>query len=161
MMGWASAPYDPFWAQRHPRRAAWMSLAGPCANFTLTLIAAGCIKVGLLTGALRMPGGGMDDLFLHVATAATPGVGTGVATFLSLLFSLNLLLGLFNLLPIPPLDGFGVVGLFLPEDAARRFQEFGWSIRNFSIVGLLLAWRVFEPIFFPVFGFSLRMLYFG
>ena len=28
MMGWASAPYDPSWSERYPRRAAWMSLAG-------------------------------------------------------------------------------------------------------------------------------------
>jgi Zn-dependent protease len=161
MMGWASAPYDPFWAQRHPRRAAWMSLAGPCANFTLALIAGVLIRVGLASGMLRLPEIGTGDLFLHVVAAATPGVATGAATFLSLLFSLNLLLGLFNLLPIPPLDGFGVVGLFLPEDAARRFQQFGWSIRSFTFIGLLLAWRVFEPVFFPVFGFSLRMLYFS
>src|SRR5271169_1105799 len=39
MMGWASAPYDPNWQQKHPRRAAWMSLAGPAANFALALIA--------------------------------------------------------------------------------------------------------------------------
>ena len=29
MMGWASAPYDPHWSERYPKRAAWMSLAGP------------------------------------------------------------------------------------------------------------------------------------
>ena len=32
MMGWASAPYDPRWEDRHPRRAAAMSAAGPAAN---------------------------------------------------------------------------------------------------------------------------------
>jgi hypothetical protein len=50
MMGWASAPYDPFWAQRHPHRAAWMSLAGPGANFTLTILAALSIHAGLWMG---------------------------------------------------------------------------------------------------------------
>src|SRR3954469_2755940 len=35
MMGWASAPYNPQWALRPPRRAAWMALAGPAANFAL------------------------------------------------------------------------------------------------------------------------------
>src|SRR5690348_11364762 len=39
VIGWASAPYDPAWQQRHPRRAAWMSLAGPAANLALVLIA--------------------------------------------------------------------------------------------------------------------------
>src|SRR3954463_846660 len=32
MLGWASAPYDPLWSRRYPKRAAWMSLAGPAAN---------------------------------------------------------------------------------------------------------------------------------
>jgi Zn-dependent protease len=160
MMGWASAPYDPHWAQRHPKRAAWMSLAGPCANFALAIIAAILIRVGMLAGILRLPDlGGSDDIFLHVVAPVTAGVASGIATFLSLMFSLNLLLGCFNLIPIPPLDGFGVVGLFLPEDAGRRFQQFGWSLGMFTFVGLLIAWRLFEPIFFPIFGFSLRMLY--
>ena len=41
MIGWASAPYDPTWERRYPRRAGWMALAGPAANFTLMILAAG------------------------------------------------------------------------------------------------------------------------
>ena len=55
MIGWASAPYDPLWQQRHPRRAAWMSLAGPGANFALVALAALIIHIGLLTGIFRPP----------------------------------------------------------------------------------------------------------
>ncbi|MFC1573408.1 site-2 protease family protein [Candidatus Eisenbacteria bacterium] len=48
MFGWpfgfASAPYDPFWAQRHPLRAARMALAGPGANLLLIVIAALIIR---------------------------------------------------------------------------------------------------------------------
>src|SRR5580704_4114037 len=40
MMGWASAPFNPQWALQHPRRSAWMSLAGPGANFSLTILSA-------------------------------------------------------------------------------------------------------------------------
>ncbi len=158
MMGWASAPYDPYWAQRHPKRAAWMSLAGPCANFSLAIIAGILIRVGILAGMLRFP---ESATFMQVVEPASAGIAHGIATFLSLLFSLNLLLGCFNLLPIPPLDGFGVVGLFLSEDAGRRFQQFGWSLGSFTFIGLIVAWRVFEPFFFPIFGFSLRILYPG
>jgi hypothetical protein len=43
MFGWpfgfASTPYDPIWARRYPRRAAWMSLAGPAANLLLVATA--------------------------------------------------------------------------------------------------------------------------
>lgn len=158
MMGWASAPYDPLWAQRHPKRAAWMSLAGPCANFSLAILAGILIRIGFWTHLLRFP---ESISFTHVIEPASAGVATGVATFLSLLFSLNLLLGVFNLLPIPPLDGFGVMGLFLTENAASRFQAFGWSLRGFTFIGLVIAWQIFDPIFQPIFGFSLRVLYLG
>jgi len=158
MMGWASAPYDPLWAQRYPKRAAWMSLAGPAANFSLAILAGILIHAGLLSGILRYPDG---ITFMQVVNAGPADYSHGVATFLSLLFSLNLLLGVFNLLPIPPIDGFGAVGVFLPEDSARRFQEWGWGLRGFSYLGLLLAWQVFDPVFHPIFRFSLRMLYPG
>src|SRR5205814_1532619 len=138
------------------KRAAWMSLAGPCANFTLVILAGILIRLGILAGMLRYP---ESASFMQIVEPASAGVAHGIATFLSLLFSLNLLLGCFNLLPIPPLDGFGVVGLFLSEDAGRRFQAFGWSLGMFTIVGLVIAWQIFEPLFYPIFGFSLRMLY--
>jgi Zn-dependent protease len=98
---------------------------------------------------------------MQVVDPGEAGFSHGVSTFLSLLFSLNLLLGVFNLLPVPPMDGFSAVGVFLSEDMARRYQAFGWSLRGFAYLGLLLAWQVFDPIFHPVFQFSLRMLYPG
>lgn len=158
MMGWASAPYDPLWAQRHPRRAAWMSLAGPGANLTLTLIAALAIHVGIWAGVFQSP---ESAGFTHIVEAAKPGMATGAAFVLSVLFSLNMLLGIFNLLPIPPLDGFGAVGLLLPEAAASRFQAFGMQLRGFTMIGILLAWRVFDPLFDPIFLLSLKALYPG
>src|ERR1041384_8448087 len=47
-MGWASAPYDPYWAARHPRRAALMAAAGPAGNFLLALLAFAILKAGLI-----------------------------------------------------------------------------------------------------------------
>jgi Zn-dependent protease len=77
------------------------------------------------------------------------------------MFSLNLLLGAFNLLPVPPLDGFGAVGLLLSEETAQRVQEFGSQIRGFSMIGLFVAWKVFDPIFDPIFTLALKALYPG
>lgn len=158
MMGWASAPYDPRWAYQYPKRAAVKSLAGPAANFTLAILAGLLIHIGIWAGILRYP---ESISYMQVVDAGTAGYSHGVAMFLSLLFSLNLLLGTFNLLPLPPLDGFGAVPILLPEGTARRFLEFGWSLRSFSMLGLLVAWQVFGPIFHPVFQFALRMLYPG
>jgi Zn-dependent protease len=158
MMGWASAPYDPLWSLRYPRRAAWMSLAGPGANYSLAILAAILIHLGMWTGLLMPP---ESASFTHVVEGTSTGFASGAALFLSLIFSLNLLLGTFNLLPVPPLDGFSAIGLLLPETAARRFQELGHSMRGFTIIGLMIAWRVFDPIFNPLFTMSLSVLYPG
>ena len=158
MMGWASAPYDPNWALRNPRHAARMSVAGPLANLALAILAALVIHAGIWAGVFVQPD---SANFAHIAVAVSPGAGEGAATLLSVMFSLNLLLGVFNLLPVPPLDGFGAVGLLLPESAARRFQQFGFQIRSFSMIGLVIAWRVFDPIFGPIFLFALSALYAG
>src|SRR6185503_13463800 len=78
MMGWASAPYDPFWAQRHPRRAAWMSLAGPGANLTLAIIAGVAIHVGIWMGVFAPP---ESASFSRIADAVKSGPVDGAATF--------------------------------------------------------------------------------
>lgn len=157
MMGWASAPYDPYWAERHPRRASWMALAGPAANFSLSILAAILIHAGIWLRLLQEPD--MADFDHVVSAASASGAAEGVATALSVLFSLNLLLGIFNLIPLPPLDGFSAAGLLLGDEAAARFHEFGARMRGWSMLGLLVAWQVFGPLFGPIFRASLRALY--
>src|SRR5262247_2377039 len=53
--GYASAPYDPRWAMRHPKRAAWMALAGPAANLALVVLSIMAIRVGMLAGGFYAP----------------------------------------------------------------------------------------------------------
>jgi Zn-dependent protease len=156
MIGWGSAPYSPNWQRRYPRRAAWMALAGPMANVTLMILAALGIRIGMALGALS-PG---RRSFAHVAVSTSTGPTEGLAIFLSILFSLNLLLAAFNLLPIPPLDGNAAVGIVLPQGLARRFVEFSHN-RSFALLGLLLGWSVFGYVFSPLFVAALRLLYLG
>ena len=157
MIGWASAPYDPAWQERYPRRAAWMALAGPAANFTLMILAGVGIHVGMLKGIFRMP---ESVGFTHVTEAAVPGVAGFAASFLSILFVLNLLLGTFNLLPVPPLDGHNGVTLLMSESTARRFLE--WTrAQGLGMMGLVLAWFLFDKIFDFVFRWALVALYPG
>src|SRR4051794_13136914 len=97
MIGWASAPYDPMWAHRHPRRAGIMAMAGPASNFLLMLIASGLIRLGIAVEWFELPSGVMWG---HVVNAsATSGLPVLAATLLSITFSLNLLLFVFNLIP--------------------------------------------------------------
>jgi Zn-dependent protease len=133
-----------------------MSLAGPGANLTIAILAGLSIHAGMLLGWFEHPD---SANFTHIVEAAKPGAAGGAAFVLSILFSLNLLLCVFNLLPIPPLDGFGAVGLLLSENSATKFQQFGHQMRGYSIFGLLVAWRIFDPLFDPVFTLALRVLY--
>jgi len=157
MMGWASAPYNPAWQQRYPRRAAWMALAGPAANFALVLLAGIAIHVGMHLGFFGMPEG---VSYTRVTQAAGPGFQEFAATFLSILFALNLLLGTFNLLPFPPLDGTTGITLLMTEGAALKFQNFMHN-PTFRMVGLLLAWFAYGKIFGFIFGVALAALYPG
>jgi Zn-dependent protease len=159
MMGWASAPYDPLWAQRFPRRAAAMALAGPAANLLLVLLAALGIHAGMALGAFAAPAQ-VSFTEVTVATGPDGGIAAGIATALSLLFSLNLVLFVFNLLPLPPLDGSAVVPAFLSGSAAARYNEL---LRQpmLSLLGLLVAWRLFGPLYRPLEALALNLLYPG
>jgi Zn-dependent protease len=156
MMGWASAPYNPLWQQKHPRRAAWMSLAGPAANFALVVVAGIAVHVGIALGAFHPP---ESANFQRIVEASTPGIADGAAKFLSLLFSLNVLLGAFNLIPIPPLDGYSALGLLLTEQGGRRLEHIRQSVRTFSIIGLLVCWQLFGKLYGPLFAWALQTLY--
>jgi Zn-dependent protease len=157
MLGWASAPYDPFWQARHPHRAAWMALAGPVANLLLLLAAVIAIHVGIWLGDFSPP---PSIAFDRVTQATSGGTAQALASFLSILFSLNLLLMSFNLLPVPPLDGNTAIGLLMSEQAALRFYDFSRQ-PGFMMVGLLIAWNVFGQMFSPIFLGAVNLLYPG
>jgi Zn-dependent protease len=160
MMGWASAPYDRYWGQRHPKRLAAMSAAGPAAN--LLLATAAFIVLKLLLGAGYFVSPGLFS-FSHVVEPAAAGegsLGAGLALLLSVALNLNILLCLFNLIPLPPLDGAGVVQGLFPGTVGRALESVATN-PMFSMMGLLIAWRVFGYVFSPVFWFVMRLLYAG
>jgi Zn-dependent protease len=158
MMGWASAPYDPDWEYRYPRRSALMALAGPASNFALALVAGLGIRAGVLMGVFAPP---PTASFAHMTAAASgSGAMAGVVVPLSILFSLNLLLFLFNLLPLPPLDGSGILPVLLPARAAAAYNRVR-STPALSLVGLLIAWQVFPTLYDPLETLALKLLYPG
>lgn len=156
--GYASAPYDPAWARRHPDRAALMALAGPAANLLLALAAAVLLRAGASAGVFYAP---ETVRFGEVAASHAGGVWVGAAVFLSVLFSLNVMLAAFNMLPLPPLDGSGAMPLVLSRDAGRRYQEVMWSTPALSLVGMFLAWKLFPLVFGPIFFAAVNLLYPG
>ena len=156
MIGWASAPYDPTWANRHPRRAAAMAAAGPAANFGLSLLSALAIRVGIATGYFTLPSGGIT---LETLAVAPSGVAEGLGIFLSVLFSINLILGCFNLIPVPPLDGYAIVPLVLND--RLRDKWFGLFSGGGALMGLIIAWVLFDRLMPPVFRTAIGLLYTG
>lgn len=156
-IGFASAPYDPEWARRHPRRAAWMALAGPISNLALALTAGLLVHAGMVAGLLAQP----DSVsFRHVVDPVDPGFASGAAFLLSAAFSLNLVLFLLNVIPVPPLDGSGAIQLLMTPAQAEGWQRLlrqpalGW-------LGILVAWRLLDAVFLPCFLFAISLLYPG
>lgn len=156
-LGFASAPYDPAWAERHPRRAAWMAAAGPAANLLLAVLAGLLVWAGIAAGGLSVPASVEMGAVVDAAPAAP---WPAIAFLLSAFFSLNLLLFAFNLLPLPPLDGAGVLPLLLPARAVAGYRAL-MAQPLFAIGGLLLAWRLFGALFGPIFRTALALLYPG
>ena len=157
MMGWASVPYDPYWAERYPRRAAWMSLAGPGANLIIVLITGIIIRIGIWAGFFIAP----DSItFSTVVATESTGLLKGVAVMLSICFSLNVLLMLFNLLPFPPLDGTALVEFFVSPQAAAKYRQF-CMMPGMMVFGIFIAWNVFDYLYPSIHLLSINLLYPG
>ena len=159
-LGFASAPYDPEWAMKYPNRAGWMALAGPGANLVLVLLAALLINLGLLAGVFVPP---ETIHFSDAATAADSAAGwwNSIAALLGAVFALNLLLFVFNLLPIPPLDGSAALVLVLPDHLIARYQQMITFNVQLNWIGIFIAWRLFDGLFQPVFTMAISLLYPG
>ena len=111
-------PVDPFNLRDGRRDMALVALAGPMTNILLAILASVLLKI---SGATPL-----SDILLAAAR-------------------INLLLAIFNLIPIPPLDGSKVFSLILPEKEAAAYLSLG-------SVGMLI---IFFLLLFPVAGFSL------
>ena len=157
MVGWASAPYDPEWAYKYPKKSAAMSAAGPMSNFILVLISALLIHVGIYLNVLYAP----ETIHAeNIVASVNPGIFEGVAKLLSITFILNSILFLFNLIPVPPLDGSGIVPMYLSEEKGRRYIEI-LSKTAFEFIGLLIAWKLFDLIYFQLHTVIINLLYPG
>jgi Zn-dependent protease len=152
MIGWASVPYNVAWSLRHPNKAAWMAIAGPLANLTIAVIVGLLLRTGLQAGVFVPGDGSFHGLFTGDGMAASVGM------ILSLLFVLNTVLLFFNLIPIPPLDGSGAIGLLLPEEAARRLRM-AFLQPGIAIAGMLFAYLFGGRLIFPAVVWSIGLLF--
>jgi Zn-dependent protease len=155
-IGWASAPYDRHWAERYPQRAAVMAAAGPAGNFMIAVGAFVLMRAGLGVGAFVSP----DSVNFENVVAGANGQSTFATMLLSVLLVQNVLLGLFNLLPVPPLDGGAVAGAVLPEPLGAAVRQFGNNPMG-SMVGLIVAWQLFPAMARSIFSLLLSAVHPG
>ena len=153
-IGYASAPFDPAWAERHHKRAAIMALAGPLSNLIIALACMVIMYVGLHSGVFN-PG---TNIYLQVVTAEQGSMLWAFTWLLSMMLLMNLLLFVINILPIPPLDGSAVLPLFLSENLTRRYQAF---IHNpiFAIMGMFFIFFIIRYIYPPVHTLAIKLIY--
>ncbi|MEO6847636.1 MAG: DUF2167 domain-containing protein [Chthoniobacterales bacterium] len=157
MMGWASAPYNPAWAARHPRRASLMAAAGPAANLVIFFLAWLAIRHGLTTGIFIKPSALTMQSLVVSASAGWPPIA---ARLLSIAYSLNLLLFIFNIIPLPPLDGAAIIRLFLPDSLSMLYAKIS-AARAGRIGGLILVAFLFSHAGSKIMQFGVQLLYHG
>ncbi len=143
--GWGKpVVFDPF-NLRHPRRdAAIISLAGPASNLALASV---CSLLLHLVSSSQ---------FLSVTISSYV-----LSAFLTSLITLNVVLAVFNLVPIHPLDGFKIVGGILPSEYAKQWYElepYGMIFLIFLIFPIFGGPSPISQLISPIINFLLHLL---
>jgi Zn-dependent protease len=142
IFGWAKpVPVDARYFKKPLRDMAWVAAAGPLSNLLMALLWALLARLGVI---------------LNVETISLPMIYMGIAGI-----SINLVLFLINLLPIPPLDGSRILTAFLPPKLAWQYsklERFGFMILLVllytKILSQLLAYPLYitQQLFFSIAG---------
>lgn len=146
LIGWAkSTPVNPL--QWRNKRVAnfWVSAAGVICNFIMAIMAGIVIRLLYSSGVLVI---GPEGLAPAVTNSI---IAIGAVNLLQTFFSLNIVLGVFNLLPVPPLDGSGILSSVLPssfEAGIEQLHQFGY---------LLLFIAVFTGVVGKILGFFIPL----
>jgi Zn-dependent protease len=153
LLGWAKAtPVNPL-AWRNKRVANfWVSAAGVICNFIMAIMAGIAIRLLFSFGLIGFGQGPGDDLLVPAMTTSI--VAVGAVSLLKTFFMINIMLGIFNLLPIPPLDGSGILASLLGpsfESSMEQLQQFGF---------LLLFVALFTGIVGKILGFFVPIAWF-
>lgn len=123
IFGWAKPiPVSPYYFRNRQRGMAIVGAAGPITNFVLAVI------------------------IILIVNWTEPASGGRVFEILFLAFQVNIVLGLFNLIPIPPLDGSRVLGAFLPRSAYEKWVQVDRYGMFLVIAFIFVFWGPFQRL---------------
>ena len=121
---------------RSPRADLWVAAAGPLMNLLLALV----------------------TWNLYLSLRAAGWSNSGGELFFTVLAQINLLLMVFNLIPLGPLDGHYILPHFLPRHLAQRYRHFNARYGTGVFLALIVLGIVGLPIFRYLFEFSVMLL---
>jgi len=132
-LGWAKpVPTDPRRYQKVSRKTGYLlvSIAGPISNFMFGILAITILKILIVNGMITSG----NSMLLKI---------------LQMFIFMNIGLGFFNLLPIPPLDGSKILQWFLSEEMARKLEEN--SMIFFGVLIILVFTGAIDYLVKPIF----------
>jgi len=142
LIGWAKpVPVNVRHLRHHRRDYVLVAAAGPASNVLLALSAAVLLAV----------------LPVSPVTHGQPNVSVPIATLLNGAVRINVLLAVFNMIPIPPLDGGNVLGGLLPRSLASRFDAIVRPYGYILLYALMLT-RGFDYLVIPPYRLLLSWL---
>lgn len=156
MVGWAKGvPFNPQNLRRFPRDVNAISLAGPMSNFALFFIA--LLLILLLKAILIHFNSAYSEIsvFQHepLLTTVPTSIGGGLIYVtikgLSLMILYNAFLGVFNLIPFPPLDGFWIFKHIMPQ----KMIPFMTGLQRYGFILLIIAvnFKLHTVLLYPAF----------
>ena len=153
LIGWAKpTPVNPLHWRNKRVANFWVSIAGVICNFIIAIVAGIIIRVLLSVNLIHLVQGGFVPLSDSI-------IVEGAVKLLTTFFILNVALGVFNLIQIPPLDGSKVLQSILPPSFESAFE----ALERFGFILLILAMftGVFRLIFSVVLPIAFKLLLIG
>jgi Zn-dependent protease len=145
VIGWAKpTPVDPRHFRHPVRDDILTSVAGPLSNF---LIATGAVLLLAFMAVSSSGGRGIVRMMLMGGAAESTSPLMPVAVLLYEAMTINVLLGIFNLIPIPPLDGSHVLRHMLPDSVRQVYDRIGMiGLILFFVVGGSVIGALMNPV---------------